>query len=202
MPRWRIWSWNSMRPTCSSLCTLAIAVLKRRAAPVPRAWGASRRTIIRKQLLTFSINKPRLKRRLPRPRRAGTSRQDVGELGEKRLVGHVEPQRRHRDVVLAERRQIGSERRGRALAPIIGDPVVRVATAVVARLDLQQGRLSAVALGTARNAPHLCGRAIREIYVDQDAARNSGREHLADHLGAEPHGRFPVWLLARRRAER
>src|SRR5262247_4823241 len=70
-----------------------------------------------------------------RPCRA--SPKHLGELGHERLVGEVEPQRRHGDAVVGEGRQVGTvaERRAQTLER---HPVVRIAAAVAARLDAQQ----------------------------------------------------------------
>ena len=58
-------------------------------------------------------------------------------------------------------------------AALEGDPVVRIAAAVVARLDVQQ-LLVALALGGDRDALHLAGRAVGEVDVDQHVARDAG----------------------------
>ena len=100
------------------------------------------------------------------------------KLGQERLVGKVETQRRDRDAVVGERGEVGAVLAGRAAAARIGDPVIRIAAAVMARVDVQQ-LLVALALGRDRDALDLLRRAIGKVDVDQDVARDAGFQHAA-----------------------
>ena len=59
-------------------------------------------------------------------------------LRHERLVGQIEPQRRHRNAVVGERGEIGAVARPAAAPARIGDPVIRIAAAVMARIDVQE----------------------------------------------------------------
>src|SRR5690242_9960505 len=63
---------------------------------------------------------------------------DAGKPRHEGLVGHVEPERRHRNALFVERVQVAALRRARNSPAAERDPVVRVAAAVPPRLDVQQ----------------------------------------------------------------
>ncbi len=60
------------------------------------------------------------------------------ELGQERLIGKIEAQRRDGDAVVGQRGEIGAVLAGRPRAARVGDPEIRIAAAVVARVDVQQ----------------------------------------------------------------
>src|SRR6516164_4827 len=64
-------------------------------------------------------------------------RKQFGELGHCRLVGDVDPQRRERDATLIEHRNIRSVLRMNGTQARIGNPVIGIATAVDALIDMQ-----------------------------------------------------------------
>src|SRR4051794_19220931 len=59
------------------------------------------------------------------------------QLGHERLVGEVELERRHRDAVLRQCGDIGAVDQFRSGLPNIGDPIIRNAAPVLARVDMQ-----------------------------------------------------------------
>ena len=80
----------------------------------------------------------------------------------KRLVGTVEPQRRHRDIARGERREIGAfGRRVHHRGALEADPEIRIAAAVMALVDLEETEI-ALALPRHADALDLVGRAGRE----------------------------------------
>ena len=83
----------------------------------------------------------------------------LGELV--RLVGDVEPERRHRDAAVVERGEIGAVRRFGKILAHIGDPVIGIAAAVLALVDMQP-LLPAAALRGDRDALDLVRRGNRE----------------------------------------
>src|SRR4029450_222949 len=91
------------------------------------------------------------------------------------LTGHLEPQRRDRDAIVGERRNVAAVGRRLTAHAHVGDPVIGVAAAVVALIDLQP-LLSVAALGRHGHALDVDGGTIREVDVDEHVTGNAGGE--------------------------
>src|SRR3954471_21171866 len=132
MPRRRSVSMNSMR------CSLSSAGMS------PFYWSM---IFVRKSVPTF---------------RDHALWKQPRKLGQERLIGEIEAQRRHRNAVVGKRCEVGAVLAGRPPAARVGDPEIRIAAAVVARVDVQQ-LLVALALVRHRDALDRAGRTIRKV---------------------------------------
>ena len=88
-------------------------------------------------------------------------------------------------------------RLGRRPVTLEGDPIIRIAAPIIARLDPQQ-LLVALALAGDGDAPDFLGRTVRKVDVDEDVARHAVGEHAADQVGSECQGSGPMRVLAGR----
>ena len=80
--------------------------------------------------------------------------------------------------------------------PPIGDPVIRIAAAVLALIDMQ-AFLPSPALGGDRDALDFVRAAIGKIDVDQHVARNAFGDDAADDVGRVAQARFPKTAAGR-----
>ena len=124
-------------------------------------------------------------------RRVARLSENLRQFSHERLVGEIEPQRRHRDALLGQRGEIASWRRAGNSAAPERNPVIRIAAPIVARVDAQQF-LVALALHGDGNAGDFIGRAIWKIDVHQHVARHSGIEHAPDQIGSKFDRSIPI----------
>ena len=94
-----------------------------------------------------------------------------------------------------ERRQIGAVGSPHERLARVGDPVIRIAAAVGALVDVQ-ALLPAAALRGDFDALDLVGQAIGKIDVDQNVVRHALGQHAADDVGCEFQAGLPVRRLA------
>src|SRR5215470_14766425 len=134
---------ESRRPIAATRCCRSLSSWKISSACSPR--------LVSKRRLELSA------KNLSKPRHTG-------------LVGHIEPQRRHRDAIMGERRKIGAVGWRRPVAAHEADPVIGVAAAVVTRLDTQEF-LVALTLAGDRDARHVVRSAVGKVYVDEHIVR-------------------------------
>ena len=119
----------------------------------------------------------------------------------KRLIGAIEPQRRHRDIARGERREIGAfGRRVHHRGALEADPEIRIAATVAALVDFQKAEI-ALALPRDADARDLVGRAGRKVDVDHGVLGNAGVDHLAQDVGPEFQRGVPQRRVAGLHAE-
>src|SRR5262249_20688543 len=127
--------------------------------------------------------------------------QGLDERLRERLIGAVEPERRHRDVALPECREVGAFRRGiHHRGALEADPEIGIAAAIAPLVDPQKAE---IALGLPRGADsgNLLRRAGRGVYIDSGVLGDARGDHLAQDLGPEFPSGLPRRPVARLDAE-
>ena len=98
----------------------------------------------------------------------------------RRVVGQVEAQRRHGDLIRGQRLHVGARLR-REAAALEHQPIIWVAAPVLALVDAHQLGV-APSLARDGDAGDLARRAGREVDVDQDARRDADRQRAPNEV--------------------
>ena len=117
------------------------------------------------------------------------------ELRQERQVGEIETQRRDRDAVVGKRGEIGAVLAGRLHAARIGDPVVRIAAAVVARVDVQQAAHRACPGSTTEMPFTAPGAQSGKLTLTSTSRGMPSAEHALDDVGRVLGRGLPIRLL-------
>jgi hypothetical protein len=112
-----------------------------------------------------------------------------------RLIGHVDLKRRDRDAPPVKHGKIGGFQRLHGTPGSVGDPIVGIASAVLARIDLRP-LLPAAPLGGYHDAFDLLRRIIGKIDIDKHVARRTFSNDAASDIGRKVEASFPMRLAA------
>src|SRR5580692_7630188 len=112
------------------------------------------------------------------------------ELRYARLIGHVDLKWRDRDAPHVKRGKIGGFRRLHRTPGSVGDPIVGIASAVLARIDLRP-LLPAAPLGGYHDAFDLLRRTVGKIDIDKHVAQRTFCNNATSDVGRKVEASFP-----------